>query len=482
MSFLKIFVDTSPIGIINIINWVFITLLGVLSAYKILYIILGFFCVKRFKKTEKQHKYAFMIAARNESAVIGNLIDSIWKSKYPKELLTIFVVADNCTDNTAELCRSKGCIVYERFNKEKIGKGYALKELTAHINQDYGMTSFEGFFVFDADNLIAPNYIEKMNEAFDSGVKIVTSYRNTKNFDTNFISASYGYHQYRNIRSLHIPRTALNLSCTVTGTGFLVSSEILKDGWKWELITEDSELTVDSLIDGYQIQYCHDAVFYDEQPTTFKVMFRQRIRWAKGRLMVFASRFKQLVKNIFVRNKKAPGNGTNNQKPIQKSFAFYDMMFEFFPYALITFFWKLLYYLALIIAFIVLQMNVGDCFANMGWATLKSFGILYLTSFIQILPVVFCEWKRIKCNSFMKILYMFTFPIFDLFNILIMTIALFTHVEWKPIPHKDTTVIDEIVEYHEEKKAKKENKQNKNAKEGQVIVVEDEPQLQNDKK
>lgn len=72
------------------------------------------------------HRYGVVIAARNESMVIGNLIRSIQNQTYPSKLIDIFVVADNCTDNTAQIARQLGAVVYERFNKEQVGKGYAL--------------------------------------------------------------------------------------------------------------------------------------------------------------------------------------------------------------------------------------------------------------------------------------------------------------------------------------------------------------------
>ena len=86
-------------------------ILGILSIFTIhnaVYIIVGFFFTRKFQPAEKNHKYAILIAARNEEAVIGNLLKSISRQDYPKELITTFVVADNCTDNTAKIARNKG--------------------------------------------------------------------------------------------------------------------------------------------------------------------------------------------------------------------------------------------------------------------------------------------------------------------------------------------------------------------------------------
>ena len=102
-------------------------------------------------------------------------------------LVTVFVAADNCTDRTAAIARTHGAVVYERFNQLNVGKGYALDFLLQHIGADYP-AGFDGYFVFDADNLLAPDYIERMNEMFSNGHEIVTSYRNSKNFGDNWIS------------------------------------------------------------------------------------------------------------------------------------------------------------------------------------------------------------------------------------------------------------------------------------------------------
>ena len=130
------------------------SILSILTIHVWPYRFIGFFWTRKFKPAKHYHKYAILIAARNEEAVIGNLLDSIKLQDYPQEYLTVFVVADNCTDSTADVVRSKGAICYERFNDTQKTKGFALQYLFKNIENDYGIESFEGYFIFDADNLL----------------------------------------------------------------------------------------------------------------------------------------------------------------------------------------------------------------------------------------------------------------------------------------------------------------------------------------
>ena len=174
--------------------------------YQFIYIPIVIFAKNR-KKYPKgtPHKFACLIAARNESLVIGDLIDSIKQQTYPAELVTTFVIADNCTDNTAEIARERGAVVYERQNKELIGKGYAIDALIKSIENDYGDV-FDGYFVFDADNVLDENFIDEMNNTFSSGFDIVTSYRNSKNYGDNWISAGYALWFLREAKYLNNSR------------------------------------------------------------------------------------------------------------------------------------------------------------------------------------------------------------------------------------------------------------------------------------
>ena len=171
---------------ISMIQWL-IRIIGILASIvsimyvpRAVYAVVGFFKTRKFPKAGKQHKYAVMIAARNEEKVIGKLIESIQQQDYPGELVDIFVVADNCTDSTANIARASGAICYERQDPDHRTKGFALQFLVERIREDYGIESYEGYFIFDADNLLKRDYISRMNEAFDAGEKIITSFRNTE--------------------------------------------------------------------------------------------------------------------------------------------------------------------------------------------------------------------------------------------------------------------------------------------------------------
>ena len=135
----------------SIVWWIY-RILAILGIYHVFYLVIGLFFTRIFPKAKKNHKYAIVIAARNEEKVIGNLLDSIHKQDYPQDLITTFVVCDNCTDKTQEVALAHGAICYSRYDDIHKTKGFALQYLFECIKRDYGIDSFAGYFVFDADN------------------------------------------------------------------------------------------------------------------------------------------------------------------------------------------------------------------------------------------------------------------------------------------------------------------------------------------
>lgn len=438
------------------------------------YIILGLFKTRKFKEAKKLHKYAVMVAARNEEAVIGNLLKSIKSQNYPSELITVFVVADNCTDNTAKIVREQGAVCYERFDTKKCTKGYALQFLVEQIKKDYGIFSFDGYFVFDADNLLKEDYITRMNESFDAGEKIVTSYRSSKNFDDNWISASYALHWLRTARTEHRARSVLRLASRVQGTGFLFASEIIKNGWNYVRLTEDRSFCADAVVNGYRISYNNEAIFYDEQPTDIKIEMRQRIRWAKGNLQSFTESGGKLFWHI-LRGRKGPSDKSKSRwtrfkESLKYRFMSFDMLTVTFPYPLLSFVRKLVVDIMAVITLInvgfindvgfvsKITQSVMDIFGVSPFIEKTAIGFIFLfavmlaefviTWFCSMCIAVFVfitERKRIKpIKWYKKIFYCLCFPFFDIIGEISMCIALFSKVEWKPIPHNSQVKIEEL--------------------------------------
>ncbi len=470
------------ICVMEIINLIIKTINAVSSAitnllkYKHVYKLLGIFTTRHFKPTAQKHKYAVLVAARNEETVIGNLVDSIRQQDYPSELVDIFVVADNCTDNTARIARELGAVCYERFDSEHRTKGFALQFLVECIRRDYGIDSYEGYFLFDADNLLKQDYITRMNESFDAGEKIVTSYRNTKNFGDNWISASYALHWLRTIINEHRARSVFHLATRIQGTGFLFASEIIEKGWNYTSLTEDRAFCADAVANGYKISFNNEAEFFDEQPTDIKIAMRQRIRWAKGHLQAFTETGPKLFSHIFVTHGAANKESKNASRfkqfinNIRLRFMSLDMLSIVYPRSLVSSFKKILIYILRVILIFNSSLILTNNFAPKIFRyPLNFFGVnpnegspseiaallalftfawtisTYLTGILNAAIIFLLERKRIApMKLYRKIWFCMTFPIFDLIGKLSMIIALFIKVEWKPIPHNADIKIEDI--------------------------------------
>ena len=319
-----------------------------------------------------------------------------------------------------------GAVVYERFNQELVGKGYALDYMFSDLIDSGRVDYYDAYLVLDADNLLTSQYVREMNKVFENGYGILTSYRNSKNFLDNWITAGYGLWFLREARFLNNPRAQLGNSCIVSGTGFMFSKEVIKKygGWKFHLLTEDIEFSTQYVLDGGKIGYAADAVFYDEQPTTFGQAWKQRVRWAKGFYQVFGKHGGSLIKGIF------------------KNFSCYDMLMNITPAMLIS--------MGMVFVNLV-AVILGACAGVLGliYAGLiglaGSIGYFYVFLFVVGAITLVAEWKMISGSAFRKILFMFTFPLFMFTYFPIAIYALVKkNVVWSPIVHNKSVSIDEV--------------------------------------
>lgn len=421
---------------INTINSILYIALTVLYFYQFIYIVIALIGDKKKKldtyEAKKLHKFAFIIAARNEQAVIGNLINSIKQQNYPAELIDVIVVADNCTDDTAQIAREHGAICYERFNNMLVGKGYALDYCFNKIVEQFGdYTAYDGYFIFDADNVIDKNYVKEMNKVFDRGYNVITSYRNSKNYDTNWITSGYSLWFIREAKYLNNPRMMLKTSCAVSGTGFLVNSSIIKknNGWKFNLLTEDIQFSVVNILEGEKIGYCESAMFYDEQPTTFKQSWNQRMRWSKGFYQVMFRYGRELIAMMF--------------KKREMFVSCYDMFMTLAPATLLSIGCILLnlIFLAYVATDVhMLRRILPGTLGSIAFAGVNFYLLMFSIGFITLVT----EWNKILAPANKKIKSLFTFPLFMITYVPISLVALVKKVEWKPIAHSISKSVEEI--------------------------------------
>ena len=394
--------------------------------YQLVYLMYGIISLKKpwIFIARQEHRYAVMISARNEEEVIGELIASLKAQNYPKDKLDIYVVADNCTDRTADAAREAGAIVYERFDQVHKGKGFALGYLLHELRADVGESGYDGFFVFDADNIVDENFVAEMNKVFDTGdYAALTSYRNSKNFADNLISAGYGLWFMRETRFLNFPRMLLGTNCAISGTGFLISAGVVKEngGWPYHLLTEDIEFSANCALKGQRIGYCETAMLYDEQPTTFRQSWDQRLRWSKGFYQVDFKYGLDLVKGCFT-------NRANK-------FSCYDMLMTVAPGMLLTLMMIAMNLILLVTAFTEPDYIARRVFHEATGALLSAGVMFYISLFTFGLATTITEWRKIRAAAWQKILYTFTFPLFQFTYVPIALVALVTKVEWRPIKH-----------------------------------------------
>ena len=406
--------------------------LAICYLYQILYTVIGLlFKPHKLPEDVPLKRYAALICARNEENVIGEVIDSLKKQNYPADLLDIYVLADNCTDHTAAKAESHGATVFKRNNPTLVGKGYGLDYLLRQIRLLKGSwASYDGYFIFDADNIVDENFVTSMNKTFSKGYDAITCYRSSKNFGESWVTAGYSIQFLREARFLNNARQLVGVNCAVSGTGFMVSSQLIEEnrGWPYHLLTEDIEFTVHSTAKGKRIGYCDEAIVYDEQPVTFALSWRQRMRWARGFFQVMKHYGLKLIIGMF-------RGGLRNLASC------YDMFMTVAPATLLTVFGLFLNIGALVACYFQPHLVFVTMIDIMIKFLKDAFGGYYVMTLLYGLLTVVKEWNRIPANSWDKVRHLLLFPLFIISYIPNTVASLLMKVEWHPIAHSSTKEI-----------------------------------------
>ena len=260
--------------VVDVLGWIAKILVGYTT-------FMGIFCLlpkKKYPVVSPKTKFAILLPARNEENVISVIIKSLQNQDYPDELYDIYVIPNNCTDDTEGAALRAGAKVLHCASPVTT-KGEVLHQILDSLKGQY-----DGYCVFDSDNVVDSQFLARMNDAVCAGAKVAKSRQCALNPYDNWISGSYDLY-FQGIHLLHSKaRMDFPLSAKLIGTGFMVTDEILEKlgGWNTKTLTEDIEFAVQSALVGEKIWYVPDALTLDEEPISFVVSMRQRRRWSAG--------------------------------------------------------------------------------------------------------------------------------------------------------------------------------------------------------
>ncbi len=391
---------------------------ALLGSFRIKNFIKAFFKKTPLPDTNIKGKYAIVIPARNESKVIEGLLKSIKRQDYDQELLDVYVIVREEKDPTIEIAKRYGAITKSVYanNKSQV-LNYTFKYMLESKKE------YDALFIVDADNILKENYISEMNKAYQAGYPIGVGYRNNKEWNNGSVSACSALTFFMTNTLQNRPNNETNLNMVVSGTGYYISYKLIKEfeGWPFNTLTEDYELSVYCTINNIKIKYVESAEFLDEQPTSFKVSCIQRLRWVKGYLEVQKKYRKELSEVDDQSNATTLGK-------IKTKIGIWPFLLAIIGIIVYLF-------------FLIVTVCLGP-FAGLtnevviGKEILKLFLIIYISLVIFTLVLFLLEIKRINITFINLIKACLFNPIF-LFAYVPLIIRAFKskEIEWVPIAH-----------------------------------------------
>ncbi len=255
--------------------------LGVMNLYLFGVSLFGLRRKPEHKILVPEKSFAIIVPAHDEEQVIAETVRSLRAIDYPRELFRVVVVADNCTDATAERAREAGAEVLVRTDLENRGKPYACKHGMDHVLDGEGRP--DAVVIVDADNVVSANVLLEFNSRLRKGERVIQAYLDTKNPDDTWVTSMYAISYWILARFIQLGPVQAGLPCQLGGTGFCIESGVLEEyGWDVTSITDDLEYTMRVVLNGINPTWAHDAIVYDEKPLTMRASLRQRLRWMQG--------------------------------------------------------------------------------------------------------------------------------------------------------------------------------------------------------
>ena len=410
------------VDVIVIIYYILFALSFMFGMY---FAVTGLFGFKNYHKSmfgrhKPKYKFAIIVPSRNEEKVIGGLIKSLQKQRYPDKLYEVYVVPNNCTDDTAGAAKKAGANVIECTVPVKVKADVLQFVFKKFKNRD----DIDAYVIFDADNLVHPNFLARMNDALCEGVQVAQCFRDAKNMGDNWLTGSYTLFYF--IQNFFFNRARMNFSgsAAINGTGFMIKKEVVANGFNTKTLTEDSEFTGQCALRGIQVAFVEEAITYDEHPQNFWASWKQRKRWTSGCISCLQIYGKDLLKTFF-----KTGN-----------IACFDMVMMYLcPIVMVLGFFLSI----VLIVFHITGVELFDFFSYLYAMGILFFVLSYLATVAMNIFVVKYNKKSIK-NVFSGIIL---FALFLATWIPINIICIFKKTEkWEEIKHDRSDVdLDELI-------------------------------------
>ena len=289
--------------VLSIVNYAILIIIAIPLAVQILYVLFCFVKKKTYPKSGKKGRIAYLIPACNEADVIYGTVRSILEGQdYPRDRFDVFVVADNCTDDTAALAEKAGAIVLVHNDPDPAHHmaAYPLRFGIEHI-LSVEDDPYEIVIRVDADNRLNAEYSSLMNDAYQSGVDLARPYEGAINAAQNFFTKACTMFYVFESRYGSRVRERLGLAAHVNGSGAMMSARMLKatGGYDCVTISEDAEYYFNRLLDGYKGHFVEDAVVSEDMPSSLKDTYNRNKRIGSGSVSLLKPKFAKLLKKFF---------------------------------------------------------------------------------------------------------------------------------------------------------------------------------------
>ena len=393
----------------------------------------GFFIsfrrTKEVPHSDKYTKFAILVPARNEGPVVVNIMNALKNQTYPKEYFDVWFITEKDEDPTNALSLTYGYhyFVRDELTPQRKTKGFALQECIRHFKDSH--LNYDAYMIFDADNVMDADYLEKMNDVRQSGVEVAVGFRNFTNINKNWLtSGSAILFTYINSFTSKV-RSMLFKKCVIAGTGYFINADIIDEagGWIFTGMTEDIEVTTYCEYHNINMKYYPLINFYDEQSPSYKTNHYQHIRWIWG----------------FFENRKRFKIGGKMHNANNK--ALYNAAKYEFDVGIVPFITACTLNVLCIIASIILYafsiQQAQEYSYTLLWHFGYQLGLMYLLFALVAVATIAHNYNRLKMTWWMIIITILTYFIYFADLALAFLHGLFvprTRKTWTPIKHSGT--------------------------------------------